>query len=98
MNPASRCCLICTRPACCTSRMMTMSNEYSLRFANWPQDMAPLREVRTRVFIEEQNVPPEEEWDGIDDQCIHVLAVDAEERPIGAGNQIGRASCRGRGE
>lgn len=65
-----------------------MSNEYSLRFANWPQGMAPLREVRTRVFIEEQNVPPEEEWDGIDDQCIHVLAVDAEERPIGTGRLL----------
>lgn len=65
-----------------------MKNEFSLRFASWPQDMAPLREVRTRVFIDEQHVPPEEEWDGIDDQCIHVLAIDAEDRPIGTGRLL----------
>ena len=65
-----------------------MNNEYRLRFAGWPQDMAPLRDVRTRVFIEEQRVPQEEEWDGADDECIHVLAVDANERPIGTGRLL----------
>lgn len=54
-------------------------SDYSLRIARWPQDINPLREVRTRVFIEEQNVPPDEEWDGYDDQCVHVLAWSGDE-------------------
>jgi len=32
------------------------------------------REIRTRVFIEEQDCPPDEEWDGHDATSRHVLA------------------------
>ncbi|WP_458527117.1 GNAT family N-acetyltransferase [Onishia taeanensis] len=31
-------------------------------------------EIRRRVFIEEQAVPVEDEWDGRDPDCLHVLA------------------------
>ena len=31
------------------------------------------RRIRTRVFIEEQDCPPEEEWDGHDQTSRHVL-------------------------
>lgn len=80
--------------------------EYGLRIARWPADITPLRDVRTEVFIEEQNVSPEEEWDGCDDQSLHVLAVDDQENPIGTGRllpegKIGRMAVikewRGRG-
>lgn len=37
--------------------------------AEWAQ----ARSIRTQVFIEEQECPPEEEWDGYDDQSRHVL-------------------------
>ncbi|MBW3567318.1 MAG: GNAT family N-acetyltransferase [Proteobacteria bacterium] len=67
---------------------MNNSRDFSLRLARWPKDINPLREVRTEVFIEEQNVPPEEEWDGLDDQCLHVLAVDTDENPIGTGRLL----------
>jgi len=33
--------------------------------------------LRAEVFIGEQNVPEAEERDGLDDQCIHFLASDA---------------------
>lgn len=33
------------------------------------------RAIRERVFIEEQDCPPEEEWDGHDDTSRHVLGV-----------------------
>nr|WP_237457452.1 GNAT family N-acetyltransferase [Pseudomaricurvus sp. HS19] len=32
-----------------------------------------LREVRGRVFIDEQQVPQEEEWDDRDPHCVHAL-------------------------
>lgn len=65
-----------------------------------------LRSVRETVFVREQGVPLELEWDGLDPLCRHVIARDAEGRPIGTGrltpeHRIGRmavlADWRGRG-
>lgn len=36
-------------------------------------DWEKARSIRTKVFIEEQDCPPEEEWDGYDDTSRHVL-------------------------
>jgi predicted GNAT family N-acyltransferase len=36
-------------------------------------DWAAARSIRTRVFVEEQDCPPEEEWDGHDETSRHVL-------------------------
>lgn len=41
----------------------------------WQQAEAQLRHVRTIVFIEEQLVTPEFEWDEIDDSAVHLLAL-----------------------
>ena len=54
-----------------------------------------LLKIRTRVFIEEQNVPKEIEWDGQDDDAHHFLAIDEAGRRIGCARllpsgQIGR--------
>ena len=46
-----------------------------IKVANWQQDQKELIELRTRVFIEEQKVPPELEIDGLDDICIHLKAL-----------------------
>lgn len=42
---------------------------------SWQQAEANLREVRTSVFIEEQFVTPEFEWDEIDASAVHLLAM-----------------------
>ncbi len=39
--------------------------------------------IREQVFIKEQNVPPALEWDGLDQDAIHLLALSAEQQPIG---------------
>lgn len=44
-------------------------------------DLEDCRAIRRTVFIEEQNVTEEEEWDGLDDTCTHFLVVD--DRPLG---------------
>lgn len=46
------------------------------------KDMASCFALRDEVFIKEQDVPPAEEVDGEDDQCIHVLAT-VGDTPIG---------------
>ena len=41
----------------------------------WHKDEAHLRAVRTPVFIQEQAVTPEFEWDEIDVNAVHLLAI-----------------------
>ncbi|MGB8338505.1 MAG: GNAT family N-acetyltransferase [Burkholderiales bacterium] len=56
---------------------------FSLRLATWKDDAAMLRDVRRRVFVREQNIPEELEWDEHDTVSLHVLALDAEGHAIG---------------
>ncbi len=56
---------------------------FTTRLANWEQDKALLREVRTTVFVEEQQVPIELEWDDKDENAFHWLALDENNKPLG---------------
>jgi predicted GNAT family N-acyltransferase len=63
--------------------------------ADYTVDFKDLRAVREPVFVQEQNVPLELEWDEMDPQCRHVIARDDAHRPIGTGrltpeHKIGR--------
>lgn len=78
----------------------------TFRLADWSMDEAALRDVRTRVFVQEQSVSEVLEWDGLDDCCIHAIAETASGGVIGTGRlhptgKIGRmavlAAWRGRG-
>lgn len=53
--------------------------------ADYTADFNDLRAVREPVFVIEQNVPLEEEWDALDPTCRHVIARDSTNRPIGTG-------------
>ena len=77
----------------------------NVRVADWHTDKASLRQIRRQVFIEEQKVPEELEWDEFDDSSIHFLAS-CEGKPVAcarlkADGQIGRmavlAEYRNRG-
>jgi predicted GNAT family N-acyltransferase len=79
---------------------------YRVRPARWPEDREALRLVRETVFVQEQKVPAELEWDGMDQKCLHMLAEDGQGNPIGTGRllpdgHIGRMAVlrewRGRG-
>ena len=61
----------------------------------WSVEENRLKRVRFSVFIEEQGVAQEEEWDEEDINSRHFLAVDDADRPIGTARltpdgQIGR--------
>ncbi|HET8555574.1 MAG TPA: GNAT family N-acetyltransferase [Rhodanobacteraceae bacterium] len=82
------------------------STAFHVMLADWQRDRDDLRHVREIVFVREQRVPVELEWDGLDDRCDHVLARDREDQPIGTGrltpgHSIGRmavlAAWRGHG-
>jgi len=51
----------------------------------WEEAEEELCRIRTKVFVEEQNVDPDEEYDGLDDRCLHALAVDEEGRGVATG-------------
>jgi predicted GNAT family N-acyltransferase len=62
-----------------------LEHDYTIEIANWQADMDALKAVRTAVFIVEQRIPEEDEWDADDALSVHVLARDASGRPIGTG-------------
>jgi predicted GNAT family N-acyltransferase len=79
---------------------------FSLRTVDWSDGAVPLRMVRTAVFVVEQDIPADLEWDAFDAVSMHALAVDARGSPIGCGRllpdgHIGRmavlAAWRGQG-
>jgi predicted GNAT family N-acyltransferase len=86
--------------------MKSTGTAFKVRAASWAEDFAALRTVRETVFVVEQDVPVELEWDGLDEGCRHLLAEDTHGRPIGCvrllpDGHIGRmavlAPWRGRG-
>ena len=76
------------------------------REVDWDSHEQALSSLRRTVFVEEQGVAEDEEWDGADPDCRHFLADDHDGRPIGTARlmpsgQIGRmavlAEWRGQG-
>ena len=61
---------------------------FVVRAVNWQATRDKLHAVRRTVFIEEQHVPEELEWDEIDERCYHVLAFAADGTPIGTGRLV----------
>ena len=61
---------------------------FRVRLASWPQDEPRLKAIRHQVFVIEQQVPEDLEWDGIDAGCRHVLAEDRAGAPIGCGRLL----------
>jgi len=80
--------------------------EFRIVISDWSSDRQRLSQIRRTVFIDEQGVPEELEWDDDDAGAFHLLAVDADDSPIGCARllpdgHIGRMavlqSWRGKG-
>lgn len=74
---------------------MEKDKRYSLSLVTWQQEESTLRDIRKQVFIQEQHVTETLEWDGLDEDCIHVLVRDRSGQAIGTARmqnngQIGR--------
>jgi predicted GNAT family N-acyltransferase len=61
------------------------SLEFKVRLADWARDEQAIRALRTTVFVEEQSVPEDEEWDGLDPECTHAVAELPGGEAIGTG-------------
>ena len=47
---------------------------FTIEITSWHQQQSHLNNIRAQVFILEQNVPEELEWDNEDETAIHALA------------------------
>ncbi len=72
-----------------------MTTQINIAEVDWQQHSEQLGQIREVVFVVEQNVPREIEWDGADARCRHFLATDETGKNIGCSRlmpdgQIGR--------
>jgi predicted GNAT family N-acyltransferase len=51
-----------------------MTTGIDIQVVDWHQKQDILKSIRKSVFIVEQHVPKDLEWDGQDDDCTHFLA------------------------
>ena len=61
-----------------------MPTNWQVRLADWStiSDQKAIKSIREEVFIIEQSVPVELEWDELDAQCLHCLVVAEDEKPV----------------
>jgi len=78
---------------------------FHLTVDNWAVQKADARAVRFDVFVIEQKIPVELEWDDMDEHCLHAVAYNEAGHAIGTGRllpdgHIGRMAVRtaGRGQ
>jgi predicted GNAT family N-acyltransferase len=72
---------------------------FSIRIADWEREYSTLASLRREVFIIEQQVPEELEWDGLDKGALHLLAELENGEAVAAARllpsgQIGRMAVR----
>lgn len=65
--------------------MHNNDTKYQLKTATWDKDKEALIQIRRTVFIDEQNVPEELEWDEYDKDAIHILVTDKNNKPLATG-------------
>jgi predicted GNAT family N-acyltransferase len=61
-----------------------------------PGDLPAIAALRTRVFVDEQGVPPEIEQDAADLTAVHAVSRDAAGRVVATGRLLGRGGSAGR--
>jgi predicted GNAT family N-acyltransferase len=59
------------------------ASSFSVRICNWDEARVQARRIREAVFVHEQGVPQELEYDGQDAHCEHALAHTADGQAIG---------------
>ena len=64
-----------------------MKNNLKVEIVKWVDGHTQLKNIREKVFIQEQKVTPQLEWDGMDEKAIHFL-VFKDEEAIGCARAI----------
>ena len=65
-----------------------MTTPFTVSLVSWHDGEPLLRAIREAVFIREQNVPVDLEWDGKDEESRHALALSMSGDAIGCGRLL----------
>ena len=65
-----------------------MANPFTVSLVCWHDGEPLLKSVREAVFVREQGVPAELEWDGQDESARHALALSHQGDVIGCGRMF----------
>ncbi|MFJ9623599.1 GNAT family N-acetyltransferase [Streptomyces sp. NPDC101181] len=76
--------------------MTAAPGSYTTRRALAESDLAACFQVRKNVFVGEQNVPEEIEYDAYDATAVHVIAVAADGTALGTGRLLHGADAAGK--
>lgn len=70
--------------------MAAMSDKppFTVKPVYWNASEKMLKAIRKAVFVDEQGVPEELEWDGLDEHAYHVVALAPDGQPIGTGRLL----------
>ncbi|MSQ72115.1 MAG: GNAT family N-acetyltransferase [Betaproteobacteria bacterium] len=60
-----------------------MASPFTVRVLPWSQALPFARPVRLEVFVQEQGVPIDLEWDDWDEKSAHAVAFNAQGEPVG---------------
>lgn len=69
-----------------------MKDHFIIKSVSWQSHAAQLTAVREQVFIQEQMVPVDLEWDGLDENAQHLLALNHVGEAIGCARLTGDGS------
>ena len=62
-----------------------MGTPFTVSLIGWHDGEPLLKSIREVVFIREQGIPEASEWDGLDENCRHALALSLQGDAIGCG-------------
>ncbi len=62
--------------------------EFNIKLGDWNTLQSDAQPIRHAVFVIEQKVPADLEWDIRDAQCLHAVAYDDDGKPIGTGRLL----------
>ena len=54
-----------------------------IEIGEWPLMQTAAQAVRTAVFVNEQGIAPEDEWDSDDATALHAVLFDGQGQPVG---------------
>jgi YbgC/YbaW family acyl-CoA thioester hydrolase len=59
-----------------------------VRVGSWAELQQPAQAIRTEVFVREQQIPAEMEWDEADASCVHAVAFNRFGMPLATGRLL----------
>ena len=68
--------------------MNTTSSNKNIKLGDWTSLQKDAQAIRYAVFVEEQKIPAELEWDVMDALCLHAVAYDDNNQAIGTGRLL----------